>query len=61
MQYTAFARQYEQFLSETVRRCHLKLEGPEGSYGLKLSVVSLPPEDGPLDYLNTADYHYPLR
>ncbi|MEK4042686.1 4'-phosphopantetheinyl transferase superfamily protein [Paenibacillus sp. FSL H8-0048] len=67
MQYTAFARQYEQFLSETVRRCHLELEGPEGSYGLKLSVVSLPPEDGPLDYLSAAEkeqyfgFQYPRR
>lgn len=55
MQYTTFARQYGQFLTDTVRRVSLKLEGPEGSYTLKLSVVTLPPEDAPLDYLSPAE------
>lgn len=67
MLYTTFARQYEQFLSQTVRRISFELEGPEDRYGLKLSVVSLPPEDGPLDYLSAAEkeqysgFKYPRR
>ncbi|NQX47862.1 4'-phosphopantetheinyl transferase superfamily protein [Paenibacillus tritici] len=67
MQYTTFARQYGHFLTDTVRRVRLELEGPEGSYGLGLSVVSLPPEDGPLDYLSAAEkeqyfgFRYPKR
>lgn len=55
MQYTTFARQYGQFISDTVRRMSLELEGPEGRYSLKLSVVSLPPENAPLEYLSPAE------
>lgn len=59
--------QYRQFLSDTVRRMSLELEGPEASYMLKLSLVSLPPEDAPLDYLSPAEkeqyfgFQYPRR
>lgn len=46
MQFTSLPKSYHVFLSETVRRIQLELEGEEGCYPLKLSLVSLPPEGG---------------
>ncbi|OKP96666.1 4'-phosphopantetheinyl transferase superfamily protein [Paenibacillus sp. P46E] len=55
MLYATFEKQYKLFLTRIVRKAELKLEGPEGMYGLNISVVSVPPEDGPLDYLSNAE------
>lgn len=67
MQHPTFAGQYGASLQQTVRTMSLELNGPEGKYTLKLSVVSLPPEDAPLDYLSPAEkaqyfgFQYPRR
>ncbi|MEK4852139.1 4'-phosphopantetheinyl transferase superfamily protein [Paenibacillus sp. FSL H7-0756] len=52
MQHPVFASQYGASLQQTVRTMSLELESPEAPYRLKLSVVSLPPEGDPLEYLN---------
>ncbi|MBW4080574.1 4'-phosphopantetheinyl transferase superfamily protein [Paenibacillus sp. S150] len=67
MLYTTFARQHGQFLSKYVQKADFQLEGAEDRYGLNISVVTLPPEDGPLDYLSKAEkdqyysFKYPRR
>ncbi|MNO12296.1 4'-phosphopantetheinyl transferase superfamily protein [compost metagenome] len=67
MLYTTFTKQYTLFLTRFVRKMKFELEGPESMYRLNICVVSLPPEDGPLDYLSTVEreqyfsFKYPKR